>query len=534
MAKTILFMAANAKDTPRLRLDQEVREIDGGLQRAKNRDEFVLRQQWATRPIDARRAMLDFKPNFVHFCGHGQRDGIAFEDDSGYAKLTIAPTLAGFFELFADQVECVFLNACYSDVQAQAIAQHINYVIGIRSGIEDKVAIEFAVAFYDAIGAGESIEFAYRLACIAIQFQWPGISSDLMPILVKKDAVKIEQIDCIVLCGGYSTRLWPLTIDISKVLLPVSGKPVLEYNLDFIQESYGIGSVILSVNQKFESQIRRFVETYKSKVQQNHSVEVIVEPTTQEKEKLGPIGALDYIISNSAPRDLIVLGGDNIFGFQLDKFIQFGTNAAIPYSYNAVYEYQAQDDLTEYGTVNIDSAGNFLEFREKSKRYIFNNVSTACYYFRNWDVEAIYKYIQDGQDADSLGGFIHWLLTEHHSHIGSFLFSSFWFDIGTRDTLLEANKYFLVHSLLGNISKTDFKEPTYISKNATVIESKLGPNVYVGDGAHIVNSTVSNSIVMEQCIIQKSIVNNSVIGPGSVIEGQILDTVCGPKSKFAM
>lgn len=98
MTKTILVLAANPKDTSRLRLDQEVREIDNGLQRARKRDEFTLKQVWAARPVDVRRAMLDLKPNIVHFCGHGEGEhGIAFEDETGNTKLIGPEALEGFF-----------------------------------------------------------------------------------------------------------------------------------------------------------------------------------------------------------------------------------------------------------------------------------------------------------------------------------------------------------------------------------------------------------------------------------------------------
>jgi hypothetical protein len=184
MTKTILVLAANPKNTPPLRLDQEIREIDNGLQRAQKRDEFILKQKLAVRPIDVRRAVLDYKPDIVHFCGHGSgEEGIAFEDENGQAKLVGAYALAGFFELFADKVECVILNACYSEVQAEAIAKHIPYVIGMRQAIGDSAAIEFAVAFYDALGAGEDIEFAYKLACNAIQ--WANLPEHLTPVLKK-------------------------------------------------------------------------------------------------------------------------------------------------------------------------------------------------------------------------------------------------------------------------------------------------------------------------------------------------------------
>jgi hypothetical protein len=179
MATRILVLAANPIDTQRLRLDKEVREIENGLARSEQRDEFVLKQVLAPRQKEVRRAMLDFKPNIVHFCGHGGgQDGIAFEDDYGNTRLVSGEALAGFFELFSDSVECVLLNACYSEVQAEAIQQQIKFVIGMNEAISDTAAIEFAVAFYDAIGAGKTIEFGYKLACNTLE--WASQSEHLM------------------------------------------------------------------------------------------------------------------------------------------------------------------------------------------------------------------------------------------------------------------------------------------------------------------------------------------------------------------
>ncbi|MEM2961152.1 MAG: NB-ARC domain-containing protein [Candidatus Bathyarchaeia archaeon] len=160
-----------------------MREISNGLERARMRDQFVLKQVWAARPVDIRRAMLDFQPNIVHFCGHGGTEGIFFEDDQGQAYLVEAKALAEFFSLFKDSVECVILNACYSETQARAIAEHIPFVIGMPKEIGDDAAIEFAVAFYDAIGAGRSYEFAYNVARNALQ--WRNFPDTLKPILIK-------------------------------------------------------------------------------------------------------------------------------------------------------------------------------------------------------------------------------------------------------------------------------------------------------------------------------------------------------------
>jgi hypothetical protein len=230
MQKKILILTANPKDTTRLRLDEEVREINNGLQRSRYRDVYMLEAVWAARPSDVRRAMLDHKPNIVHFCGHGSgQEGIVFEDNTGNATAVDADTLAGFFKLFADQVECVFLNACYSEVQAEAIAQNVRFVIGMRRGIDDRAAIEFAVAFYDALGSGGTIEFAYQLGCNAIK--WTSMPAHLTPVL--KSAAKpndvIEPKSSILLEAGrkrhYAAKEAVANIEICYNELFKAGKP---------------------------------------------------------------------------------------------------------------------------------------------------------------------------------------------------------------------------------------------------------------------------------------------------------------------
>ncbi len=178
-------MAANPIGTTKLRLDEELREIKEGLRRAKVREQFLIESAEAVRSRDIHRAVIDFEPQIIHFSGHGSlEDGLVFEDATGQAKLVDALALAGLFELFADNVKCVVLNACYSEIQARAIAQHIDYVIGMSQEIGDRAAIEFAVGFYDALGAGRTIEFAYKLGCRLIRIA--GIAEELTPKLFLK------------------------------------------------------------------------------------------------------------------------------------------------------------------------------------------------------------------------------------------------------------------------------------------------------------------------------------------------------------
>jgi hypothetical protein len=181
----ILFLAANPSQSGQLRLGEEFREIREGLRLSNQRDHIHLSQRWAVRPRDLSRALLEEAPHILHFAGHGvlnttqsQPAGIAFEpqatggivleDNQGRAHVASAEALAGLIALFP--LQCVVLNACYSEGQADALSEHVPYVIGMDQEVPDRTAIEFAVGFYDALGAKPQRDypFAFKLGRSAI------------------------------------------------------------------------------------------------------------------------------------------------------------------------------------------------------------------------------------------------------------------------------------------------------------------------------------------------------------------------------
>ena len=182
--QVILFLAANPKDSSRLRLDEEVRRIGGALERSKHRDQFRLEQRWAVQIPDLRRALLDEQPGIIHFSGHGSELGrIYLEDITGNGQEVSAEALGKLFKLFADQIKCVVLNACYSETQASEIVKHGIPVIGMNTAVPDKAAVEFSEAFYDALGAGRDIDFAFELGCSAIELY--NLKAEDIPVLNK-------------------------------------------------------------------------------------------------------------------------------------------------------------------------------------------------------------------------------------------------------------------------------------------------------------------------------------------------------------
>ena len=183
--RKILFLASSPVDHARLRLDREVREIDEGLKRSDHRDSFKLIPCFAAKIHDLRRRLLEHRPQIVHFAGHGDDDGILVEDDRGRALQVPVNALADLFGLCQEHVQCVILNACQSEAQAEAIGKHIPNVIGMSASIEDQAAIEFAVGFYDALGADKPIEVAFQFARNAVALA--GIPQDRIPVLIQSD-----------------------------------------------------------------------------------------------------------------------------------------------------------------------------------------------------------------------------------------------------------------------------------------------------------------------------------------------------------
>lgn len=186
---SILFIAADPTDASRLRIGEELREIQKHLQSARLRTRFKLEfPRLSLQTSDISQALLDVQPQIVHFAGHGMATGaLGFENSLGQTHFVQPGALAALFEQFADHVNCVVLNACYAEIQARAIAQHIDYVIGMSQAVSDRAAIAFTTGFYQALGAGRTVEEAYKLGCVQIKLQ--DIPESLVPVLIKKEQI---------------------------------------------------------------------------------------------------------------------------------------------------------------------------------------------------------------------------------------------------------------------------------------------------------------------------------------------------------
>lgn len=199
----ILFLAASPRDTSRLRLDEELREIQKRILMATERDRFELISEWAVTPDDLQQALLRHKPHIVHFSGHGSKmQGIILEDKFGNSQLVDKSTLIGLFKILRDNIRIVVLNACYSGHQVEGLSQVIDYTIGVQTPIDDNTAILFAASFYQGLAFGRSVEEAFGLANNRLKAE--GVADEALPeLIVRANATP-------------SARLWPSPLPFLK------------------------------------------------------------------------------------------------------------------------------------------------------------------------------------------------------------------------------------------------------------------------------------------------------------------------------
>jgi hypothetical protein len=183
----ILFLSANPKGTVPLRLDEEIRSIDEALRASQGRDRIRLEQQWAVRVSDLQGLLLRYRPDIVHFSGHGSpASSLILEDAAGRPQEVPPSALADLFGVLNDTVRCVVLNACYSHAQASAIAQHVDAVIGMTDAMGDRAAVAFAAAFYQALGYDKDVSTAFKLGITQLSLN--ALSDYDVPRLLLKPA----------------------------------------------------------------------------------------------------------------------------------------------------------------------------------------------------------------------------------------------------------------------------------------------------------------------------------------------------------
>jgi hypothetical protein len=207
----VLFLAANPAGTAVLRLDEEAREIEAKIRASEHRDSLELITKWAVRPDDLLQFLNQYKPQVVHFSGHGSPgDEIILLDALGSPKAISKEALVNLFRTLTGDIRVVLLNACFSRPQGEAITEQIECAVGMNKTVGDKAAITFAAAFYRAVGFGCSVAEAFAQGRTALLLE--GIPEDKTPELIARKGVDPARVILITPAGSSAAGQAPGTV----------------------------------------------------------------------------------------------------------------------------------------------------------------------------------------------------------------------------------------------------------------------------------------------------------------------------------
>lgn len=242
----------------------------------------------------------------------------------------------------------------------------------------------------------------------------------------------------LILGAGYATRLYPLTLNQPKPLLPVAGKPMVNYVLDNLAVIPDIEDVCVVTNAKFVSHFEKWAADYHRK-EPRLTFQILNDGSTDDTNKLGAIGDINFYLETAKVNsDLIVVGGDNLFSKTLEGFGAFCRAKNAPVL--AVYDVGNLEAIKKFNSISMDAEGRITFFEEKPQNPTSTVTGIALYFYPAHILPMIRRYVQEGNNPDQPGRLIQWLYTR--TPVYTWHVPGLWFDIGGKEMLEEANRIF--------------------------------------------------------------------------------------------
>ncbi len=242
----------------------------------------------------------------------------------------------------------------------------------------------------------------------------------------------------IILAAGYATRLYPLTLTQPKPLLGVAGKPMIEHVLDNIAPIPGIDRVCVVTNAKFASHFQQWADNYRA-TKSKLNFTIVNDGSTDDTNKLGAIGDLNLVLTREKiDDDIMVVAGDNLFSVSLEEFGRVCRSKNAPVL--AVYDVGNLEEIKKYNSITIDKDGQITFFEEKPKQPQSTVTGIALYYYPKSSLPLIQQYIAEGNNPDQPGRLVQWMYPRTPFY--TWRVPGLWFDIGSKETLEEANRIF--------------------------------------------------------------------------------------------
>lgn len=240
----------------------------------------------------------------------------------------------------------------------------------------------------------------------------------------------------LLLGAGYGTRLYPLTKNVPKPLLPIGKKPMVEWILDRLIPVPGVDGVALVTNARFAQAFEAWAKLYRCPV----PVRIYNDGTTSNDDRLGAVGDIQFTIrEGKIDDDLLVVAGDNLFEFDVAKVVKFGKEKGGPVVCLKDMKH-AGSLISQYSVVTLDQSKRIVDFEEKPKQPKTSLISICLYYFPKSTLSLVDRYLAEGNNKDQPGWYIQWLVKTVSTY--GFVIDGLWFDIGDIDSYNKANEIF--------------------------------------------------------------------------------------------
>ena len=311
------------------------------------------------------------------------------------------------------------------------------------------------------------------------------------------DNGQLEPMRVFILAGGFATRLWPLTEQRAKPLLPLAGQPLLSYVLAQIPAEL---SVTVSTNAVFAQDFKKW-----RKGIGRRNVEIIIEDTGHEDEKLGALGAVaQWLSAEKIDEDLLLLAGDNFVGCSMDTFLRLHRDRPLL----AVHDIGDLELAKQFGTVvteeGTDPLRTVTSFEEKPLHPKSTFVSTGWWFLPKSSLPVLKEYAQ--LHPDNVGGIFEEFLRRRIS-VDCFIFREIWKDIGSFESYLSLHREIVDGRVIIDGSSA-------IGKDVT-----LRGSIDIGPGVRLGESTLIDCIVFGKTTILDCVLERCIVDEGCVLEG---------------
>ena len=233
-------------------------------------------------------------------------------------------------------------------------------------------------------------------------------------------------ITAVLLAAGYATRLYPLTKDQPKALLPLGPGTILDGVIRTLGEVPDLRKTVLVTNHRFADQFRAWQKA------SGAPVEVIDDGTASAESRLGAIRDLALTRTRTdAADDLLVIGTDNLFEWSLADFIAKARRHA-PTPSIGLWRAPSKAAATQFGVVTRDGTDRITAFVEKSPTPPSADVALCVYYFPGAMCGEIDRFLRSGGNPDAPGYFIEWLTRQ--GPVYGLMMPGAWYDIGSLES----------------------------------------------------------------------------------------------------